>query len=490
MEQEFDYDLFVIGGGSGGLSCSRSAAKLGVKVAVADYVKPSPPGSKWGLGGTCVNVGCIPKKLMHFSGMLGELRQDQKHSGWEVDPNCKHNWSELVSNVQMHIKSLNYGYKTTLNKEQVKYFNRLGRLIDNHTVELYNESGDSQRVRAENIVIAVGGRPQITEPFDKIKQYVITSDDLFSMKKPPGKTLVIGASYVALECAGFLTAVGFDTTVMVRSILLRGFDQDMAKRIGSYMEKNHTKFLMEFIPVSAELLENKQIRVGYRKTNGPDTDILFDTFDTVMVATGRYPDTKALNLEAIGVKIDKSGKIIVNEAEMTSVSNIFAIGDCALGRPELTPPAIMAGNLLARRLFAGSKILMDYINIATAVFTPIEYGAVGYSEEDAIEKFGRKNISVYHTTFKPLEWNFFHERADDCYVKMIVNKADNKKVVGLHYLGPHAGEVIQGYAVAVKMGVTKANFDNTVGIHPTCSEEIVDLHWTKEENPEAKKTGC
>jgi thioredoxin reductase (NADPH) len=143
------------------------------------------------------------------------------------------------------------------------------------------------------------------------------------------------------ECAGFLTAVGFDVTVMVRSILLRGFDQDMAKRIGAYMGKNNTKFLMEYIPVTAEVLENNQIRVGYRKTNGPETDILCDTFDTVMIATGRYPDTKALNLEAIGVKIDKSGKIIVNEAEGTNIPNIFAIGDCALGRPELTPPAIM-----------------------------------------------------------------------------------------------------------------------------------------------------
>lgn len=214
--------MFVIGGGSGGISAARWAATLGKKVALADFVKPSPIGTTWGLGGTCVNVGCIPKKLMHYAGILSEQREDQEFAGLVVDKKAPHNWQKMVQSVQKHIKSLNWGYKADLIKLKIKYFNFYATFLDPHTIHLDN--GKTQEtVTADKIIIAVGGRPQYPGiPGDK--EFGLTSDDLFSLKNAPGKTLVVGASYVALECAGFLNALGYDTTVMVRSILLRGFD--------------------------------------------------------------------------------------------------------------------------------------------------------------------------------------------------------------------------------------------------------------------------
>jgi pyruvate/2-oxoglutarate dehydrogenase complex dihydrolipoamide dehydrogenase (E3) component len=222
-QTQYDYDLFVIGGGSGGISAARFASQAGKKVALADFVQPSPSGNKWGLGGTCVNVGCIPKKMMHYAALLAESRKDQELSGWKQDMNATHDWDLMVKNVQSHIKGLNWGYKTDLIKLKVKYFNAYATFENDHTIKVDNGKGKIETVTAEKIVVAVGGRPSYPDiPGDK--EFGITSDDVFSLKKAPGKTLVVGASYVALECAGFLSAFGYDTTVMVRSILLRGFD--------------------------------------------------------------------------------------------------------------------------------------------------------------------------------------------------------------------------------------------------------------------------
>jgi len=344
-------------------------------------------------------------------------------------------------------------------------------------------------VTAKYILVAVGGRPSFPDNIPNAKETSITSDDLFSLKKNPGKTLVVGASYVALECAGFLTGLGNDVTVMVRSILLRGFDQDMAQKIGQFMEEHGTKFIYKCVPEKIEVLPNEKRLVTWRNVEEDKT--YSEEFDTVMIAIGRTADTASLGLEKVGVELDKnSKKIIVKPNEQSSVENIFALGDVAKGRPELTPTAIMAGRLLSKRLFGVSTINMDYTYVPTTVFTPIEYGACGYSEEDAIANFGADNIDVYHTNFKPLEWNFLETHSSKtCYVKLIVDKTKKNKIVGLHFLGPNAGEVIQGYAVAIKMGATKEDFDNTVGIHPTIAEEVLGLTTTKAEG-DADKTGC
>jgi len=230
----------------------------------------------------------------------------------------------------------------------------------------------------------------------------------------------------------------------------------------------------------------EKLNVSY-ELNG---EIKSDVFDTVLFATGRNADTVQLGMDKAGVKIDTNGKIHVHDNDQTSVPHIYAIGDVSKGRPELTPPAIKAGKLLANRLFDGSHELMDYVNIPTTVFTPLEYGAVGYSEEDAIAKFGEDNIEVYHTYFQPLEFYLPNKEENSCYVKMICNRAENDRVIGFHILGPNAGEITQGYAVAIKLGATKKHFEDTVGIHPTISEEVVILDKTKRSGVEPKKSGC
>lgn len=462
----YQYDLFVIGGGSGGLSASKEAASLGAKVGLADYVKPTPIGTKWGLGGTCVNVGCIPKKMMHFAGGMYDHLDEYKNIGLEGEIKKNHNWQVMVGNVQNYIKKLNFGYRSELRSKKVVYYNKLAKLLDEHTIELTDVKGNKENVTSDKILIAVGGRPNYGDIPGAVEN-CITSDDIFSLKQAPGKTLVVGASYIALECGGFLNALGYDTTIMVRSILLRGFDQGIASKIGAHMEKYGTKFIRESIPVNFSKSDSGKILVEYKDSKN---NILKEEYDTCLMAIGRSPDTKILGLENVGLSLAKNGKIIVDDSEKSSFNNIYAIGDCAEGRPELTPPAIMAGRMLSRRLFGGSNQNMDYWNIATTVFTPLEYGSVGYSEEAAYQKYGKENITAYHSEFVPLEWYFDMERTDTCYVKVLVNKADSNRVVGFHILAPNAGEITQGIGVAMKCGLTKDQLDNTVGIHPTIAE--------------------
>jgi thioredoxin reductase (NADPH) len=320
------------------------------------------------------------------------------------------------------------------------------------------------------------------------EEFGITSDDLFWLDKSPGKTLVVGASYVALECAGFLTKLGCDVTLMVRSIFLRGYDQDMAERVGSYMEAHGTKIYRPAIPLELSKSSSGKIKVLYKQT--ADNVENTEEFDTVLFAIGRKARTETLNIEKIGVSLAKNKKIITNQYEQTEVPNIYAIGDVAFGKPELTPVAIMAGRLLASRLMRTGTKLMDYTIIPSCVYTPLEYGFCGLTEEGAKEKYGKEQIIVYHSGFKPLEWNFLQSRESDaCYIKLIVENATDR-ILGYHYLGPNAGEVVQGYASALMMGVTKEQWDSTVKIHPTCSEEMLALHTVKGTGANAVKTGC
>lgn len=308
----------------------------------------------------------------------------------------------MVKNVQNHIKSLNWGYKSELIKSKLKYYNRMARFKDAHTIELSDEKGGFEEVTADKIIIAVGGRPSYPDiPGAKDIANCVTSDDIFSLKKAPGKTLVVGASYVALECAGFLTALGYDTTVMVRSILLRGFDQDMANLIGKHMALYHTKFINGATPEKIERPDPAGPAHVTFKQNGEEK---VETYDTVLFAIGRYALTANINLEKAGVICESNGKIKCNENEQTNVENIFAIGDVLHGKLELTPVAIKAGRLLAHRMFAQETELMDYVNVPTTVFTPLEYGAVGFTEEEAQKEFGAENVATFHTKFKPLEW--------------------------------------------------------------------------------------
>jgi len=493
MTEATHYDLLVIGGGSGGLAASKEAGKLGKKVAVCDFVKPSPAGTTWGLGGTCVNVGCIPKKLMHQASLLGEAMNDAKSFGWEIEKLPAHKWESMVEQVQMHVKSLNFGYRADLMTNAVKYYNAYATFIDERTVEAVDKKGKTTRITADNFIIATGGRPKFPD-IPGAKEHGISSDDIFSWKTPPGKTMVVGASYVALECAGFIHGVGYETTVMMRSIPLRGFDQQMAGQIKNYMQEGGIKFIDGAVPASVELTASGKKKVTWTYKDGTTSS---DEYDTVLFAIGRSVCTDQMGLDAAGVCLSANGKVPVIH-EQTNVPHIYAIGDIIDGdslKPpsaltELTPVAIQAGKLLAQRLYKGSSMLMDYQAVPTTVYTPLEYGCVGLAEEDAITKYGEENIEVYHVYYKPLEWTLPHRGDNACYAKIVCNLQDSERVIGLHVCGPNAGEMTQGFAVAMKCGATKADFDNTVGIHPTTAETFMTMSITKRSGSSAESSGC
>uniref|UniRef100_A0A1A7WY60 thioredoxin-disulfide reductase (NADPH) n=1 Tax=Iconisemion striatum TaxID=60296 RepID=A0A1A7WY60_9TELE len=473
---KYDYDLVIIGGGSGGLACSKEAAQLGQKVAVLDYVEPSAKGTKWGLGGTCVNVGCIPKKLMHQAALLGTAVKDAKKT-------------TLAEAVQNHVKSLNWGHRVQLQDKNVKYLNLKGSLVDGHTVRGLSKAGKETILTTKNVVIATGGRPKHPTLIPGAMEHGLTSDDLFWLKKSPGKTLVVGASYVALECAGFLTGIGLDTTVMVRSIALRGFDQQMAGLVTDYMEAYGTRFLWRSVPTRVDKLSSGGLEVTW--TDAQTGSEHKDTYDSVLWAVGRAPETKALGLDKLGVQLNKeTGKIVVGADESTSVPNVHALGDISEGRPELTPTAIKAGKLLARRLAGQSSDLMNYDDVATTVFTPLEYGCVGLSEEEAVRRHGEDGVEVYHAFYKPLEFTVSGRDASQCYIKVICERGSDQKILGLHLIGPNAGEVIQGFSLALQCGATYPQLLQTVGIHPTCAEEVVKIHITKRSGLDPTVTGC
>ncbi|XP_046574028.1 LOW QUALITY PROTEIN: thioredoxin reductase 1, cytoplasmic-like [Haliotis rubra] len=485
----YEYDLVVIGGGSGGLAASKEAAQLGKKVALLDFVKPSPQGTAWGLGGTCVNVGCIPKKLMHRASMLGEEHEDAKKFGWDYGKHS-HKWDVMRDGIQDYIGSLNWGYRVQLRDKNVTYINGYGEIITPHKIKATNKRGKVQELTTETIIIATGERPRFPD-IPGVKEYSITSDDLFSLPYCPGKTLCVGASYVSLECAGFLHGLGLDTTVMVRSILLRGFDQQMAEKIGDYMEKSGLKFIYNAVPQKIERLE-EGTPGRYRVTAlGREGQEIVEEYNTILYAIGRDPCTSGIGLENAGVKLNpKNGRVICDDREQTSVPNIYAIGDIVDGKLQLTPVAIQAGKLLARRLYDESKVLCDYVNVATTVFTPLEYGAIGYAEEDAIDKFGAEDIEVYHSNFRPLEWTVPGRSENACYAKLICRLSENEKVIGFHVIGPNAGEITQGYAIAMKKGATKEDFNNAIGIHPTCSEIFTTMDVTKRSGQDSAVSGC
>ena len=497
QETKFDFDLIVLGGGSGGISCAKRAAELGARVALCDFVRPSPAGSTWGLGGTCVNVGCIPKKLFHQAALIGEQRRHAAESfGWcppDIETEKHVNWSVLTSNVKDHIQSLNYGYEMDLEKKNVTYFNAFAQFVDGHRIKLCCPIGplDKREVTSRRFVLAMGGRPTLPSDVPGAVQHSISSDDLFTLPQAPGKTLVVGASYVALECAGFLTGLGFHATVMMRSIPLRGFDQDMAEKVVEFMELQGTRFLKGVVPtrVDVDPFTNTKV-VTYARTIKAEGNTMEEHFDTVLFAVGRRPEILAVNPSAAGgIQLaPNTGKIVVDQFERTSVPHIYAVGDIIEGGLELTPVAIRAGKLLAERLYGRSVQVMQYTGVPTCVFTPLEYGCVGLSEEAALERYGV--IEVYHSYMTPLEWTVPHLPENGSYVKVIVNPFDNERVIGFHILSPNAGEITQGMAVALRAKITKAVLDETVGIHPTIGEEMTILKVTKSSGANAKKTGC
>jgi len=511
-----EYDLVVIGGGSGGLAAAKEAAKHGARVALFDYVKPSPRGTQWGFGGTCVNVGCIPKKLMHYAALCGEASKDAAALGWNLPEEPSHSWEKMVAAVQAHVKKLNFFYENGVKapKEDangnlphagVWYFNALARFETAHEVSWRDSLGNEGVVKGSQFIVAAGGRPAV--PDIPGSELAITSDDLFSLEESPGKVLIVGAGYIALEVGGFLTNLGHETHIAVRSTPLRvGFDKDASALAVELMKLQGTKFWSGW-NVKRLQKDNGKIKATLYSSDGEDTAM----FDTVLFATGRYCDTEKLNLEAVGVTTDR-GKIVVDERECTSAGHIYAIGDVAQHSNsvslelELTPVAIQSGEMLARRLYSADTKLMDYSNVATTVFTPFEIGTIGLTEHDAIAKYGKDDIETYIKVYESLEVGAVHRQTripyqekvwDDvkkahvdsdrqstdfppnAMAKVVCLKSENCRVVGFHYVGPNAGELAQGFAVAIKLGATMADFNSTVGIHPTDAESFTMLETTK-----------
>lgn len=492
----YDYDLVVIGGGSGGMAAAKEAARLGAKVALCDFVKPSPQGTTWGLGGTCVNVGCIPKKLYHIGASIRDtIKVDSNFYGISIGdegkpdemgqlptPTTAVHWDVAKGNIQNYIRSLNFKYRVRLREKSVQYMNKLATFKDAHTVEMLDKKGRTTTVTSSRFLVAVGGRPS---PLScEGGELAISSDDVFFLDKNPGKTLCVGASYISLECAGFLAGFGNDVTVAVRSILLRGFDRECSDRIEEYMKDHGVNFKMQVTPTKLEKVDGDQIKVTF-------SDGSTDVYDTVLGAIGRYADTDKLGLDNVNIIPNPKNKKIICKNEQTTTPNIYAVGDVMEGCPELTPVAIQAGISLARRLFGGEKEPMDYVNICTTVFTPIEYSCVGLSEDDCIEKFGGDNIDVYHSEFLPLEWSLStHRETSKAFAKIIVDKSPQQNVLGIHYIGPNAGEVMQGFGISMRKGLTYKDLTDTVGIHPTSAEEIVTLSITKASGEDAGAGGC
>lgn len=442
---QYDFDLVVIGGGSGGLAASKEAARLGKRVALLDYVKPTPLGTTWGLGGTCVNVGCIPKKLMHQAALIGQTVRNAVKFGWETKDSLplsdvlQHNWQTMVESVQANIKSSNFKYRVAVREQKVQYLNAYGTLVDAHTIKLTDKKNQEKLVTSRHFLIATGERPRYPDDCEGAIEYGMTSDDLFSLPYSPGKTLVVGASYVALECAGFLNGFGLDVSVMVRSILLRGFDQEMAEKVGEYMAEEGVKFLRPCVPTKIELIEKSQpgkpnrLLVTGRLANG---ETYSEEFNTVLFAIGRKPCTDGIGLENVGVQVAKSGKIPVQN-EQTNVDNIYAVGDILESKPELTPVAIEAGLRLVRRLYDNNTVQCDYDHVATTVFTPLEYGCVGLTEEQALARYGEDNIEVYIQYQTPFEWTIAHNLDNKCYAKLITVLNQNVRILLYFYFSLH-----------------------------------------------------
>ncbi|CAK72972.1 unnamed protein product (macronuclear) [Paramecium tetraurelia] len=429
MLKKLQYDLFVIGGGAGGLASSKASALLGKKVGIADYATPSPHATTWGTGGTCVNVGCVPTKLMPFSAKMGEIRKDQIAAGYQgVESEGKHNWKQLIETVQKHIKELNVRQESSLKDHGIDYYNKFAKFIDRHTIELTDVKGEKEIISAKNIIVCVGSRPMLYQD----PKLVITSEDVFQQTTPPGKTLVIGASYVGLECAGFIHGFGFDTTVLVRTRVMRNFDQEMASKVEGYMSDGGIKFVKRALLQSISAVDNGKRRLVKWVRDGVVEE---DIYDTVLYGIGRQASTKQLNLESIGVKIDaRNYKIMADEYDRTTVDNIYEIGDCCLKRQEYTPIEVMDGRKLDKRMYGDSNEIMDYDDVDTNIQTTIEYGSIGLQEERAKKKYGDDGKKIKRTKTKTKKWRI-RQRDDEKYCggKLIVHK-ESERIIGYHTL--------------------------------------------------------
>ncbi len=443
----FDCDLFVIGGGSGGVRAARiAAAEGGAKVHLAEESR---------MGGTCVIRGCVPKKLMVFASSYGEMFQDARAYGWDVDDRG-FDWPKFRHALEAELKRLEASYRATLVGAGVTIHDVRATVQDAHTVRL----ASGERVRAKHILIATGGRPFVPE-FEG-RELAITSNEMFHLQDLPKRALVVGGGYIASEFACILHGMGVAVTQFYRGAqILRGFDDEARGHVSTAMQARGIT-----IRCGTDVMRLERVESGIRAVSTDGSDAIFDQ---VLYATGRKPNAAGIGLESLGVHFGRLGQIVVDSYSQTAVPSIYAVGDVT-GRINLTPVAIREGHAFADTVFRGVPTMADHELVASAVFTQPEMGAVGLTEEAAREQ---EEIEVYSATFRPMH-SLFAGRSDRVLMKLVVSLA-TRKVLGCHIVGPQAGELIQLAAVAVKMGATKEDFDRTVAVHPTMSEELVTM---------------
>jgi glutathione reductase (NADPH) len=441
-----EYDLFVIGGGSGGVRAARMAAQRGAAVALAEA---------GALGGTCVNLGCIPKKLYSYAAHYGEAFEESHGFGWS-GPAPSFDWDTLRRNRAIEIMRLNGVYEKLLIGAGVQLLRGRARLADAHTVEVAGE-----RLRARHILVATGGMPH--RPEFAGQELAVTSNEMFDLEPFPRRLLVIGGGYIACEFASIFSGLGSRVTQLYRGAqVLRGFDDDVRGFVAAEMAKK-----------GVDLRLNGQVASLQR-----DAGVLRATLadgsavevDAVLAATGRWPNAAGLGLESADVRLSEHGAIAVDENFRSSVPHIFAVGD-VIGRVQLTPVALAEAMVVVERLFGSGRRAMDYENIPTAVFTHPNIGTVGLTEAQARQRHGK--LRIYRSEFRPLK-HTVSGSSERTLMKLVVDDATDR-VLGVHMVGTDAGEIVQGFAVALKAGATKAVFDATIGIHPTAAEEFVTM---------------
>ena len=451
------YDYIAIGGGSGGIASINRAASYGKKCAIIEAKH---------LGGTCVNVGCVPKKVMFYGAQIAEAINSYATAyGFDVEVK-KFDYAKLVESRQAYIGRIHTSYNNVLAKNNVDVLNGFARFKDVKTIEVSYADGTTELVTADHILIATGGRPSI--PAVKGAEYGIDSNGVFALNELPKRVAVVGAGYIAVELAGVLNSLGSETHLFVRQHApLRNQDPLIVETLVEVLAQDgiqlHTKALPE------EVVKNADGSLTLKLQDGRETIV-----DTLIWAIGREPATDVINLEVTGVKTNSRGQIIVDKYQNTNVPGIYAVGDIIEGGIELTPVAVAAGRRLSERLFNNKpNEHLDYNLVPTVVFSHPPIGTVGLTEPQAIEQYGEENVKVYKSSFTAM-YTAVTEHRQPCRMKLVcVGKEE--KIVGLHGIGYGVDEMIQGFAVAIKMGATKADFDNTVAIHPTGSEEFVTM---------------
>ena len=443
-----DYDLFVIGAGSGGVRAARMSSAYGARVAIAEDAY---------LGGTCVNVGCVPKKLFVYGSHFSEDFDDARAYGWDVAAEPV-DWPRLRDNKTREIERLNGIYRNLLVNAGVDIQWGRARLLDEHRVRV-----DDTVYSAEYVLIATGSWPHV--PNVPGRELAITSNEAFYLDAFPGRVVVVGGGYIAVEFAGIFAGLGAQTTLIYRGpMFLRGFDDEIRDFVATELDKKHIERRFSTQVTSIERAERG---LTLQLDDGGTL-----AADQVLYATGRNPNTAGLGLEEVGVLISERGGIVVDHYYQSSVANIYAIGD-VIDRAQLTPVAIAEGMCIANNLFTDRpKRTLDYELVPTAVFCQPNIGTVGLTEAEARGRFSG-DIDVYAADFRPMK-HTLSGRDERTLMKLVIRRSDDK-VVGAHMVGPEAGEIIQGIAVAMTAGATKADFDRTIGIHPTAAEEFVTM---------------